>query len=661
MASPITTRRRFIAAEDLAKFRFVGDPQVSPDGRRVLYTVKVVDGEKYQQHLWVEEEQYTLGKVTDILPRWSPDGRKIAFVRTTDDDSQVWIMSITGGEPRPITQLPPGQFKALEWSPDGNRIAFVFHKDPAPELKKEKKQPLLRHVTRLHYKEEGAGFLDAERDHVHVIWLAERRVVQLTEGDADDAMPAWSPDGLWIAFVSNRLPDADYRAQEIDLWVAASGGGEPRKLPKPAGPAFWPQWSPDGKQIAFLGHDKPESCWGATNLHVWLVPASGAQPARDLLAGFDRTCEDVVITDTKGAHGAGQKAVWSEDGREIYFLASDSGSCHLHGVTAAGGKPRRLTNGSFEVMNFTYAKGRFALSISDPQNIGDLYEFHPGGEPRRRTRVNQALFDGLRLSTPEPFDSAPAGLAQGKPFEGGPQAWLLKPPTFSAEKKYPLILYIHGGPRAMYGNAFFHEFQVLAAKGYLVLYPNPRGSQGYGEAFADAIKSDWGNLDYQDLMAAVDAAVKLPYVDASRLGVAGGSYGGYMTNWIVGHTDRFKAAVSERCVANLYSFYGTSDFGYEDFREFTHHAFDDPEHYAKLSPVTYVKNIRTPLLLIHSEGDLRCPIEQAEQMYGMLKAMKREVEFLRFPEENHDLSRSGRPDRRLARLEFMLKWWEKHL
>ena len=645
----VTTRRRFVTPEDLAGFRFAGDPQISPDGARVLYAVKVVDGEKYSQHLWVDDDQFTLGKVTDGNARWSPDGRRIAFVRTRDDESQVWLMSISGGEPAPVTSLPPGKITALEWSPDGSRLAIVFHKDPDPALRKEKKQPTLRHITRLHYKEEGVGLLDRERDHLHIVWVGDKRSVQLTDGDWDDAEPAWSPDGLWIAFVSNRHPDADYRLGERDVWVVAAGGGEPRRLPKPAGPASLPQWSPDGKQIAFLGHDQPKGAWGVRNVHVWSVPAGGAQPARDLMPGFDRSCEDLVITDTKSAHGAGQKPVWSADGRELYFIASDAGSCHLYRLPAAGGTPVRLIDGAREVLGFTAARGKFALLVSDPLNIGDLYDFSIGGELVRRTSVNRVLFDGLRLSTPESFDAA------------GVQGWLIRPPVVDADRKYPLILSIHGGPRTMYGNAFFHEYQVLAAKGYVVLLTNPRGSQGYGEKFADAITADWGNLDYKDLMAAVDAAAKLPYVDPARIGVCGGSYGGYMTNWIVGHTDRFKAAITERSLSNLFSFYGTSDMGFEDYREFGGHAFDRAESYAKMSPITYVKNVKTPLLILHSENDLRCPMEQAEQFYGMLKALRKDVEFVRFPEECHDLSRTGRPDRRLARLEVILRWWETKL
>ncbi len=646
----VTTRRRFITPEDLANFRFAGDPQISPDGNRILYTVKVVDGDRYAQHLWIDDDQFTLGKVQDGCPRWSPDGRRVSFVRTKDDDTQIWLMSIAGGEPAPVTTLPPGRISGLEWSPDGSRLAIVFHKDADPSLRREKKQPTLRHITRLLYKEEGTGLLDAERHHLHVVWVGDKRTVQLTQGDWDDAMPAWSPDGLWIAFVSNRHPDADYRAGESDVWVVAAGGGEPRKLPKPAGPAFLPRWSPDGKQIAFLGHDAPKGAWGVKNVHLWLVPAGGAQPARDLMPGFDRSCEDLVITDTKAAgHGPGQAPIWSADGRELYFIASDSGSCHLYRLPVAGGTPERLTDGAREVLHATAAKGKFALLISDPLAIADVYDYSIGGEPKRRTSVNRVLFDGLRLSTPEPFDT------------GDVQGWLLKPPVMDAGRKYPLILSIHGGPRTMYGNAFFHEFQVLAAKGYVVLATNPRGSQGYGEKFADAITADWGNLDYKDLMASVDAASKLPFVDPSRTGVCGGSYGGFMTNWIVGHTDRFKAAITERSLSNLFSFYGTSDIGFEDYREFGGAAFDRPEAYAKMSPISYVKNVKTPLLILHSENDLRCPMEQAEQLYGMLKSLRKDVEFVRFPEECHDLSRTGRPDRRLARLEFIVRWWETKL
>ncbi len=298
-----------------------------------------------------------------------------------------------------------------------------------------------------------------------------------------------------------------------------------------------------------------------------------------------------------------------------------------------------------------------ALAIADSLNPGDLYvlsELKPGAPLRKRTALNQELLGELALSEPEDFEFKGAG---GTEVQG----WLLKPSSFDRKKKYPLILEIHGGPHGQYGHAFFHEFQLLAAQGYVVLYTNPRGSQGFGEGFTREILNDWGNLDYQDIMAGVDAVLKQGFINEKRMGVCGGSYGGYMTNWVVGHTNRFRAAITMRSVTNLYSMAGTSDIGYEDHRKFGAHPWEDPERFWKMSPLSYVKNIKTPLLIIHSEDDRRCPIEQAEQLYLFLKAQKREVEFLRFPEETHELSRSGRPDRRVIRLEHIIRWFEKYL
>jgi dipeptidyl aminopeptidase/acylaminoacyl peptidase len=623
---------RTITAEDLLRFRFVSDPVLSRDGARWACAVRSIEGEHYRQHLWVDGRAFTTGAVLDALPRFSPDGRSIAFLRKIDDDNQIWILPAAGGEGRRLTSFPPGKFKALEWSPDASKLVFVWRRTPD-------KKPLARHITRLRYKEDGVGFLDGEYDHVWTVDVASGALRQLTWGDFDHHTPAWSPDGAWIAYTANRHPEADYHPMLYDLYVVPSEGGDARKLAKPAGPAFAPSWSPDGTRIAYLGHDDPESGWGVRNIHVWLVPVDGREPARDITAGLDRPCENVTVTDTKSSHGAAVPPRWSEDGRELYFLVSDRGNCHLY---RWNGTIEPRIAGDREITGFAHARGRFALTISDPTSVGDLYTWN--GELRRETNLNP--LDDIRVSVPERF---------------GERGWLLKPPGFDASRKYPLILQIHGGPRAQYGNAFFHEFQLLAAEGYLVLYTNPPGSQGYGEAFAGSIREDWGNRDYADLMKSVDEACRLPFVDATRLGVCGGSYGGYMTNWIVGHTDRFKAAITMRSVTNLLSFGGTSDIGQEDAREFGAHAFDDPERLARLSPITYVKNIRTPLLILHSENDLRCPMEQAEQLYLFLKMLRRDVELVRFPEESHDLSRTGRPDRRLERLRHILRWWRSRL
>ncbi len=675
--------RRGITAEDLYRFRFVADPRISPDAARVAWVLRECseDRRSYRSHIWVDRRPYTAGEGSDGMPRWSPDGAHIAFVRTLSRDrgaavgegqggsigrTQIWLLPSDGGEARPLTRLPQGAIKSLEWSPDGSRLAFGFHRQPPERAEgpadRDGVPPLYRRITRLHYKEEDIGFLDGERDH---IWIAVARTgaaTQITRGDWDDLSPAWSPDSRFLVFVSNRHRDAEWRLIETDLWVVRASGGRARRLPTPRGLSSAPSWSPDGRWIAWLGHDRPDGGWGTANIHVWIVPANGRGPSRDLMTRYDRTCEDLVITDTKSFHGSGAPPAWDPRSRALTFLASGDGVCHVHRIPVSGrGGPQPVTRGALEVMAVSVAKsGRLALAISSPTMLGEIFLLpgQDGAAPlsamRRVTQANDALFKEIALSKPERFNvRSPGG--------GRIQGWHMPPAGRRTQGKPPLILQIHGGPRAMYGEAFFHEFQLLASAGYSVLYTNPRGSQGYGEAWTKAIVNDWGNHDYADLMASVDAAVVTRRVDRRRLGVCGGSYGGYMTNWIVGHTKRFKAAITMRSVSNIFSFYGTSDIGPDDSFEFGGHAFDDPANYWRQSPLKFVKKIRTPLLILHSEGDLRCPVEQAEELYIALKTMKRPVEFVRFPEENHDLSRAGRPDRRVARLSIILDWWKRRL
>jgi dipeptidyl aminopeptidase/acylaminoacyl peptidase len=270
------------------------------------------------------------------------------------------------------------------------------------------------------------------------------------------------------------------------------------------------------------------------------------------------------------------------------------------------------------------------------------------------SQTNKSLFSEIAFSVPKSvwFRSYDGHRVQG---------WIMKPYNFRKGRKYPAIVEVHGGPRAQYGNVLFHEMQYLAAKGYVVFYCNPRGSQGYGEAHAKAIVGDWGGPDYEDVMAGTDILCELPYVDPKRIGITGGSYGGYMTNWVVGHTKRFRAAVTQRSVVNLISFFGSSDMGWDLNEEFLALPWTKFEELKRMSPITYAHKIRTPLLIIHSENDLRCPIEQAEQLFVYLKYLGRKVEFVRFPEEPHGLSRGGRPDRRMARLQFISDWFDRYL
>jgi dipeptidyl aminopeptidase/acylaminoacyl peptidase len=383
--------------------------------------------------------------------------------------------------------------------------------------------------------------------------------------------------------------------------------------------------------------------------------------ARPLTPDLDRTLGNLCLADARDVSNSYEPPVWTPDGKQLTFLISDAGSTILCRVSALGGPVERLTPPGRELLSFTADPrgGRFACLMSEHTYPAEVAVLDPaeGGLPRLITAHNRELLAARWIGTPEEvwIPTAPGVKIQG---------WILKPPQFEAGKRHPAVLEIHGGPHMQYANTFFHELQHLAGKGYVVMWTNPRGSQGYGEPFTKSIVKNWGGPDYVDVLAAADTLIAQGYVDPDRLGVTGGSYGGYMTNWIVGHTDRFRAAVTQRSVVNLYSFYGESDFGYEFENELFGKPWDDEEtalRYLRMSPLHYVKNVKTPLLILHSTEDHRCPISQAEELFTALKVLKREVEFVRFEGESHGLSRGGRPQNRLERLLRIGGWFDRHL
>ncbi|HPC11897.1 MAG TPA: S9 family peptidase, partial [candidate division Zixibacteria bacterium] len=351
---------------------------------------------------------------------------------------------------------------------------------------------------------------------------------------------------------------------------------------------------------------------------------------------------------------------WSPDSRRIFFIGSDTGRTSVYFVSARGGQPTRVFDGKCHVKALSLAAPARTAAIiySDLATAGEIVTFPAvhGGEKRAvtRTALNPFLVSEVVLGKTKDL--------MFRSFDGtAVQGWIVYPPAFRPNRKYPSILEIHGGPRMQYGYTFFHEMQWLAAQGYVVFYTNPRGGQGRGQTWADAISGGWGGLDYQDCMAAADFLAAQPFIDPKRMGVTGGSYGGYMTNWIIGHTDRFKAAVTQRSVVNFMSMYGASDIGWSLERELDGTPWNNSGNYEKCSPITYFTNVRTPVLILHNEQDLRCGIEQAEQMFTMLKRLRRTVEMVRFPEEPHGLSRHGRPDRRIARLTWIARWFDRYL
>ncbi len=658
-----------MTAEDLRELRFVGDPQLSPDGSQVAYVVNRVDADdpaRYRSQIMLvpfdgacPPRALTSGRFRDGAPRWSPDGRRLAFLSDRDGDRpQLFLLPMDGGDPRQLTRLKHGA-GAPVWSPAGDRLAFTARVDIADIAQQEGqsedkgKAPRVKVVTRVRYKADGEGYLEAVHSHLFVVDATTGEVSQVTDGDFDDTEPAWSPDGKTLAFTSNRERDRDLSLLK-DVWLVASRGGRPRRLTRHRGQAATPTFSPDGATVAFLGHERGWDYGAPTQLLI--VPTDGGAPA-PVNAAFPHEIGNAALSDVRNPSSPTPPA-FLEDGRTVLTVASHDGCVEVVRFDLGSGASEVLIGADQrEIADFSISRdgARIAALISDSTHPYEVYAVENGVE-RRLSHENDAFLESVEVMPAEPFDFTSS---DGETVHG----WAIKPVGFSERKKYPVLLEVHGGPEYMYAATFTHEFQVLAGRGYGVVYTNPRGSKGYGEAFTARIFADWGNQDAADCMAAVDTVSRWRWVDGARLGVLGGSYGGFMTAWLVGHTDRFRAAVGMRGCYNFSSFYGTSDIGpwFGDYI-LGGPVYDREELYRARSPLTYARNIRTPLLLLHGEMDLRCPIEQAEQLFVQLRRLgKTEVELVRFPEESHNLSRSGRPDRRLERLRRIVDWFDRHL
>ena len=664
-----TVKKKAITAEDLYRLRIPISVAISPDENFIAYPVERMDKKenKYFSNIFIydinrnEEYQFTHGNQNDNQPVWSHDGHQMAFVSTRDKKTGIYIMPSRGGAEKKIIELD-GAISNLQWTPDNKSLVFCLRYNDSHFIKDEKKKkepPVFRHITRLFFRLDGLGYLPQDKFQVYALEIATAKLRKITSGKRDNIEASLSRDGRWVTFVSNRHPDPDMEMLRDDIFVIPFKGGKEKKIPTLAGPKTSPRFSPDGKYIAYLGHDNPKDAWGVTNIHVWKVGVSGRPKAVDLMPKFDRMAVDLSITDTSDAHFS-TPIEWSRDGKRIFFTASDTGNTNLFSIPARGGKPTRIFKGKCHIKGYTVngKTQKAAVIYSDLNNPGDIFSLPTvfDGEKKaiQHTNLNSFLKTNVKLGRTREvmFNSFDGTKVQG---------WLVYPPDFKTGRKYPSILNIHGGPRVQYANSFFHEMQYLAAKGYMVFYTNPRGGQGRGETWADAIAGGWGDLDYQDCMAATDWLEKQKFINPKKMGVTGGSYGGYMTNWIIGHTNRFAAAVTQRSVVELKSFFGSSDIGWDLEREFDGFPWKNPENYEKRSPLTYYKNVKTPVLIIHSENDLRCNIEQAEQMFVKLKVLKKKVEMVRFPDEPHGLSRHGRPDRRIARLDWITKWFNQYL
>jgi dipeptidyl aminopeptidase/acylaminoacyl peptidase len=470
----------------------------------------------------------------------------------------------------------------------------------------------------------------------------------------DETFPCWSPDGNQIAFISNRSDDPDLNPDAHDVFVMPAGGGAPQRLETKIGSKFGLAFSPDGRWLTYVGSEGEGNWW--RNNGLWVVPADGSAPARNLTEEHYLHVANSTLGDI--ADRPFTAPVWSADSKRIYFQVSRHGNTSLYSITLDGAIEELIAAGGV-ISNFTFDAGRRRLAYlwSHFRDPGQVWTRTVDEESARQlTRVNEAWLGALDLGTlEEVWYPGPDGNKL--------QGWILKPPGFDPTQRYPSILEIHGGPWLQYGNLFMHEFYYLAAHGYVVTFTNPRGGQGYGEAHGKAIHLDWGGPDYADVMAWADRVAQEPYIDRERMGVTGGSYGGFMTLWIIGHTDRFRAAVAQRPVSNAISFWGSSDVGYlfEDPWADNKPLWEDIAAYWDQSPMKYIGNATTPTLLIHSEQDLRCNPEQSYQAFQALKMLGVDTELILFPGESHGLSRGGRTDRRIARLEHILRWFETYL
>lgn len=694
--------------EDLYRLRIPTDPRLSPDGRWVVVTLQTVapgfDG--YRHALWLVStddgpgapapRQLTIGARHDRHPRFAPDGLTLAFIsdrrtlveeeprrsqgpagttdaariREREDGTQVHLLPLDGpgGEARRLTDLPRGVV-GFEWSPDGARLVAISSSVGTTYEEDGKRRGTARQpgageppasdyrfIDRLEYMVNGGGFL---YDHVEHLWLVDVATgvaSRLTSGPVSDGEPAWSPDGTRVAFVANRRPNPDLAFRQaihvVDVAtrrVTAITGG-PRSI------FGLPTWTPDGHSIATLGH-RLEGRAGSRN-DIWLFAAdgsdSGATAGQNLSARHDLMPGSGMNSDVTPGEVA---RLWpSPDVSSLTFTAPIEGSYELWRIAVADGDVTRLTDGRHYISGWDAVPGargtaRIAYLRSGATETPDLWLLEGSREPRRLTQFNADVLDELTLIEPVERRSQ----VDGRSIQG----WLLP----AGGTKEPVVTQIHGGPHTLYGWSIVWEFQILAANGMSVFYCNPRGSEGYGQAFNDANHRDWGPGPMRDVLAGVDALVADGLADPARLGVTGGSYGGYLTNWIVAHDDRFAAAMTCRSVSDMAMLFLTGDISGGEWAslEFDATPWSDPAYYREISPISYATRIRTPLLIQHSERDIRTTIGQAEALFTVLRSHKRPVRLMRVPEETHELTRSGSPFRRIENLNVVRDWFAHFL
>ncbi len=641
---------RNIEIKDLRKFVFISDSQTSPDGSRVAYVQTSVDykNDGYIKHIWVHDvatgknTQFTYGGGKDSFPRWSPDGDMLLFLsnrRLPESKTQLYVIGTGGGEARLVSDLETGVSNP-KWSPDGKAILFSSR-----IWEPEKPESDVVVVKRIRFKLNGVGMFAGKRVHLFTVKATGGKPRQVTKGEYDVSAYSWNPDGGEISYITNKENDQD-TSYIRDIYVMPSKGGEARMVTQSVHSISDISWSKHG--LAYLGHDFHAQ--GATNTGIW-VKASLESEAVNITDGFDHKVGWGIGSDLRFST-PGPGAVWGPNGEYIYFLAGDVPNSNIYRVKRATHEVEQMTEG-ITIDGFSYSDDFDVLSYNAMSSVEpcELYV-----NKKKVTKVNVRHLKNLRLSTPEIYTWANE---LGDEVHG----WVMRPQDYVEGEKYPTIVQIHGGPLGIYGDGIYHEFQLMAASGYCVIYTNPRGSAGYGEEYGATLNGRHGTVDYKDIMDFTrDAVKRFPFIDKSKLGVTGGSYGGYLTNWIITQTDMFKAGVACRSTCNRHSHHGYSDFGFNHGPSGNMgYPWRDEDKLLSQSPIRYAKDVKTPMLFIHSENDLRCPVQQAEEFFVALMELDVDTELVRFPDENHELSRSGKPKHREERFRHILRWFDKYL